>query len=62
MNRKIAALVLLGGLTAATLGMALVALGVVIGGLFFAGIYLLAAGLFATAVGSLLHLTNKQRA
>ena len=51
---------MLGGLTTATLGMALVTLGVVISGLFFPGVYMLAAGLFATGVGAVLHLARNR--
>ena len=56
MNRDIAEMVLLAGLAVMTLGMALVTFGVVATGLFFPGVYLLAFGLIATAVGAVLRL------
>ena len=46
------------GLVIMTLGMALVAFGVVVSGLFFPGVYLLAIGLVATAAGAVLRLFN----
>ena len=51
---KIQQLILLAGLAVATLGMALVVFGVVVSSLFFPGVYLLALGLLAAAVGALL--------
>ena len=58
MNRNIAELVLLAGLAVMTLGMALVAFGVVATGLFFPGVYLLAIGLIATAGGAVMRLVT----
>jgi hypothetical protein len=58
MNRNIAELVLLAGLAVMTLGMALVAFGVVATGLFFPGVYLLAIGLIATAGGAAARLVT----
>ena len=58
MNRNIAELILLVGLAVMTLGMALVAFGVVVTGLFFPGVYLLAFGLIATAAGAVLRLVT----
>jgi hypothetical protein len=55
-------LILLGGLAVATLGMALVVFGVVVSGLFFPGVYLLALGLVATAVGAMLRAAGRHRA
>jgi hypothetical protein len=55
----IAKMALLGGLATATVGMALVTVGVAVGGLFFPGIYLLAAGLLATAVGAVMHVARR---
>ena len=60
MTQRLARLVLLGGLTAATLGMALVAFGVVMSSLFFPGTYLLVAGVLATGAGALMHLGRNQ--
>jgi hypothetical protein len=56
MNRSVAELILLAGLAVMTLGMALVAFGVVATGLFFPGVYLLAFGLVATAAGAVMRL------
>ena len=58
MNRNIAELVLLAGLAVMTLGMALVAFGVVATALFFPGVYLLAIGLIATAGGAVMRLVT----
>jgi uncharacterized membrane protein YhhN len=55
-NERIRALVLLAGLAAATLGMALVTIGVVVAPLFFPGVYLLGLGLLVSAVGAFLRL------
>jgi hypothetical protein len=56
MNRNTAELILMAGLAVMTLGMALVAFGVVATQLFFPGVYLLAIGLGATAIGAVLRL------
>jgi hypothetical protein len=56
MNRNTAELILMAGLAVMTLGMALVAFGVVATQLFFPGVYLLAIGLVATAGGAVLRL------
>ena len=56
MNRNTAELILMAGLAVMTLGMALVAFGVVATQSFFPGVYLLAIGLVATAGGALLRL------
>jgi hypothetical protein len=58
MNRRTAELILMAGLAVMTLGMALVAFGVVATGLFFPGVYLLAIGLVATAGGAVLRLVT----
>jgi hypothetical protein len=55
-------LVLLGGLAAATLGMALVVFGVVVPALFFPGVYLLALGLVVAGVGALLRVGGRAHA
>jgi hypothetical protein len=55
-------LILLGGLAAATLGMALVVFGLVVSALFFPGVYLLALGLVAAGVGALLHVARRDHA
>jgi hypothetical protein len=39
-----------------TIGMALIAFGVVVSGLFFAGVYMLAIGMVTTATGAILRL------
>lgn len=49
-------LVLIVGLIIMTLGMALVTFGVVVSGLFFAGVYMLAIGMVTTSVGAILRL------
>ena len=49
-------LVIVIGLVIMTLGMAFIAFGVVVAGLFFPGVYLLAIGLVATAAGAVLRL------
>jgi hypothetical protein len=49
-------LVLIVGLVVMALGMALVTFGVVVSGLFFAGVYLLEFGLLATGAGAVLRL------
>lgn len=49
-------LILTVGLVIMVLGMALVAFGVVVSGLFFAGVYLLVLGLLATGLGAILRL------
>ncbi len=54
--KRNADLLLLGGLVFLTLGMALVAFGVVVSGLFFAGVYMLAIGLVVTGLGALLRV------
>jgi hypothetical protein len=61
MNRNIGELILLAGLAVMTLGMALVAFGVVATGLFFPGVYLLAIGLIATAAGAVVRLVMPGR-
>jgi hypothetical protein len=58
MNRNRAEVILLVGLAVMTLGMALVAFGVIATGLFFPGVYLLAIGLIATAGGAVLRLVT----
>lgn len=50
--------VLLIGLAIMTIGMALIAFGIVVSGLFFAGVYFLAIGLVATAAGAILRLVK----
>ena len=55
-NKKLTGLVLPAGLALVTLGMALVAFGVVATGLFFPGVYLLGIGLLTAAAGALLHV------
>ena len=49
-------LVLIVGLVIMTIGMALVTFGVVVSGLFFAGVYMLAIGMVTTAAGAILRL------
>jgi hypothetical protein len=49
-------LVLLVGVLVLTVGMALVAFGVVVSALFFPGVYLLAFGMFVTGAGALLRV------
>ena len=61
-SANIRELILLGGLMVATLGMALVVFGVVVSALFFPGVYLLAFGLLATAVGGLLRVAGRPAA
>ena len=58
MNRNTAELILMAGLAVMTLGMALVAFGVVATQLFFPGVYLLAIGLIATAGGAVMRLVT----
>jgi hypothetical protein len=53
MTQRTAELALLIGLVVATLGMALVAFGVVVSAMFFPGVYLLAIGLLASAAAGL---------
>lgn len=60
MNERVRSLLLPGGLAAATLGMALVAIGVALPGVFFVGVYLLAIGLLVTAAGAVLRLFERQ--
>jgi hypothetical protein len=55
-------LILLGGLALATLGMALVVFGVVVSGLFFPGVYLLAFGLVTAGVGAILRAAGRNHA
>ena len=55
------ALVLPAGLAVATLGMALVTFGVVVGGLFFPGVYLLAFGLLTSGECAVLRLFGHER-
>lgn len=54
MTQRTVELALLIGLVVATLGMALVAFGVVASAWFFPGVYLLAIGLLATTAAGLL--------
>jgi hypothetical protein len=61
-SANIQQLILLGGLAAATLGMALVAFGVVVSALFFPGVYLLAVGLLVAGAGALLRVSGRNRA
>jgi hypothetical protein len=49
-------LILVIGLVIMSVGMALITFGVVVSGVFFAGVYLLAIGLAATAAGAILRL------
>lgn len=58
-SANIREMILLGGLMVATLGMALVVFGVVVSALFFPGVYLLAFGLLATAVGAILRVAGR---
>ena len=53
MTQMTSELALLIALSVTTAGMALIAFGVVVSGLFFPGVYLLAIGLLATAAGGL---------
>ncbi len=61
-KRNVSDSAMLGGLAIATLGMALVAFGVAVRGVFFPGVYLLALGLLATAIGALLRLIARDQA
>jgi hypothetical protein len=51
-------IVLMIALAITTLGMAFITFGVVVSGLFFPGVYLLAIGLLATAAGAVLRLAR----
>lgn len=57
MNR-IADLILLVALVLTTVGMAMITFGVVLSGLFFAGVYLLVIGLIGSGIGALLQLAG----
>jgi uncharacterized membrane protein YqjE len=55
-------LILLSGLVVATVGMAFVVFGVVVSVLFFPGVYMLALGLVAAAVGAILGAAGRDHA
>lgn len=61
-NANVQHLALPGGLAVATLGMAFVVFGVVVPFLFFPGVYLLALGLVAAAVGAILRAPGRSHA
>lgn len=55
-------IVLLAGLALSTLGMAIAFVGILSPGLFYPGIYLIAAGLLVVAIAGVLYVTGPEHA